>query len=189
MKIAPRNSEDQSQGGVGLIELLVYSALLLVVLSVVGGMLVTMLTVQRNVVNEANSVTRAHLIAQSLETGIRNSTAVKLEGNGSGSQFLLARSATGSPTASFTCIAWYYSLESKSVRYRRSSTAITFPTSTDLAGWTVLGDEVQPVSNGGIFQLVGSRLNLNFSQRSEAPVTITTSISTRGGSWESAPCF
>lgn len=184
-------SSGPSEAGMGLIELVVYSALLVTVMLAVGGMLISLLTTQRNVVNAANTSGSAQLIAKSLQSGIRNSTAVKLNAIGASDQLLLARSASAENSVSWVCLAWYFSGQTGQVRTITSSSAIPTPTSGDLTGWTLLAQGVSPSSGSGIFSLAGTRLSFSFEQRisNEAATSIQTSISARGGPWVSAPCF
>jgi hypothetical protein len=179
------------EAGMGLIELLIYSALLVTVMLAVGGMLISLLTTQRNVVNAADTASASQLVAESLQSGIRNSTAVKLDSIGASDQLLLARSASSESSVSWVCLAWYYSAQTGQVRTFRSSSAIASPTAVDLAGWTLLAQGVSPTFGSGIFSLTGTRLSVAFKHRisNEAASSIQTSVSTRGGPWGSAPCF
>ena len=178
----------------GLIELIVYSALTIVVLSVVGGILVTILTVQRNVVNGATTAEQAQLIAETVESGVRNATAIKIENFSSGDQMVTARSAKTGSTITWSCLAWYFSADSiheGNIRYFRSSTAIATPNSGELASWTLLGEGISQVSSTPIFSIAGTSLSLQFSEQveSDPAVTINSTTYVRGGPWKSDPCF
>lgn len=176
----------------GLIELLVYSMLMLVVLGVVGGFLVVLLNVQREVVNTSSAAASSQLVANTVETGIRNATAFNLTTQNTSDQMLVARSADSGETIRWVCVAWYYSTAGTgSVRYLRSTGPIGVPNAGELSSWTLLGDGISPTLGAGIFSVTGTRLSLNFSEHvaGDPPVTISTMVSPRGGSWKGEPCF
>jgi len=180
--------------GMGLIELIVYSALTVVVLSVVGGILITILTVQRNVVNGATTAEQAQLIAETVESGVRNATAIQIENFSSGDQMVTARSAKTGSTITWSCLAWYFtanSVHGGNIRYLRSNSAIVTPNSSELSNWTLLGEGVSPVSSTPVFSLAGTSLSLQFSEQveSDPAVTINSTSYVRGGPWKSDPCF
>lgn len=175
-----------------LVELLVYLGLLLVVVMILCGLLINLLNVQRRVVNATSASQQAQLIAQTLETGVRNATAIKLEQVSSTEQMVTVRSAQSASTLSWICIAFYFnSANGGSVRYQRSSSAIAAPSADQLSGWTLLGQGISANPQGNLFTLVGTRLSFNFVSRIQnSPSTVINSqISARGGAVVSAPCF
>ena len=181
----------RSESGLGLVELIIYAALSLTVLSVVGGIVISLVNVQNQVMNSANGAEQAQLISRSIGTGVRNSTAISLESVASVDQILRVRTASTSSTATWLCQAWYFSAAEKTVRFKSMSTAVATPSSQDLAGWTLLGSGVTPAQGQQIFQLNGLKVSLEFSERlaSESPIVIKTSASGRGAVRISAPCF
>lgn len=186
------NITRQARGeqGLGLIELMIYAAFSLVVLGMVGSIFIVMLTTQQNVLATNSSASSAQLVATTVETGIRNSTAFALTTEPNGNQFLVARSAGSGANPSWQCIAWYYSVDG-AIRYHRSESAITAPSSGELTSWTLLGTGLLPTQGSTIFSGSGRILNLDFQESSpETPtVTIATSVSSQAGPVESAPCF
>ncbi|WP_138315765.1 hypothetical protein [Rhodoluna limnophila] len=181
-----------STKGVGLIEVLLYSALTLIVLTMLAGMLSTMLNVQRNVVNGSSASQQAQLIAKSVDTGIRNATAVRLDSVNTADQFVVARSATAGANISWTCLAWYFESQGDGrVLFHRSSTAIPVPTAEERDQWLVLGEGIIAKNTSGIFSLSGSRLSLFFDSKlaGTPPVSIRKTVSAVAGTWESEPCF
>lgn len=186
------NMTRQARGeqGLGLIELMIYAAFSLVVLGMVGSIFIVMLTTQQNVLTTNSSAASAQLVATTIETGIRNSTAFALTTEPSGNQFLVARSAGSGANPSWQCIAWYYSVDG-SLRYHRSDSAITAPSSGELSSWTLLGTGLVPTQGTTIFSGSQAVLNLDFQARNPGTptVTIATSVSPQAGPVESAPCF
>jgi len=183
--------KNRSERGFGLVELIIYAALSLTVLSAVGGVVISMVNVQNQVMNSANAAEQAQLISRSVGSGVRNSTAITLETVSSVDQILRVRTASSTATATWFCQAWYFSASERAVRFKSSSTAIQTPTGQDLAGWTLLGSGVTAAQGQQIFLLSGAKVSLAFAEQlgSEAPIVIRTSASGRGAVRISAPCF
>ena len=182
----------KSDSGMSLVELLVYLGLLLVVVVILSGLLINLLNVQNRVVNAASASQQAQLIAQTLETGVRNATAIKLEQVSSTEQMVTLRSAQSASNLSWVCMAFYFNAANGgSVRYQRSPSAIAIPSAGQLGQWTLLGQGISASPQGNLFTLVGTRLSFNFASRVQnSPSTVINSqISARGGALVSAPCF
>ena len=177
--------------GLGLVELIIYSALTLIILSSVGGVVVSMVSVQNQVMDSANAAEQAQLISRSVNSGVRNATAVDLQTVNTTDQILRVRTASGAGIAVWSCKAWYFRAANKELRMRTSSSAIANPTQTDLDGWTLLASGVRATQGQQIFLLNGLKLSLVFSEQkaNETPIIIKTSVSQRGGVRISAPCF
>ena len=181
----------KSETGVGLVELLIYVALSLVVLSAVGGVVISLVNVQNQVMTTANAAEQAQVIARSVESGVRNATAVDLQTINTSDQMLMVRTASATGTAVWSCQAWYFSNASKSLFTKTSNAAIGAPTQQGLASWTQLASGVAPSQGQQIFLLSGTKVSLNFAEQvaKETPIVIKTSVSQRGGVRISAPCF
>lgn len=184
-------AKSNSNQGMGLVELLVYLALILLVLSAVGGVLISMVNVQNQVLASANNAQQAQLVSRSVTTGVRNSTGVNLQTVGTADQILRVRTAGTQSTTNWICQAWYFNADSRELRFRSSPTAIATPSGSDLAGWTLLASGITGVQGQNIFALAGSKLSVVFSQQlgKESPIVIRTSASERAGIRVSAPCF
>ena len=171
---------------------MIYTALSLVVLGIVGGILIVSLTTQQSVTTTSLAASSAQLVADTVETGIRNSTAFTLTTQPSGNQFLVARSAGAGSSPSWECVAWYYTAgASGSVHYLHRATSIAAPSSSDLASWTLLGAGISPTQGSTIFSGSTTVLSLNFKESSPGnpTVTIATSVTSQAGPVMSAPCF
>ena len=182
----------RADAGFTLVELLVYSALLTMVLSVVAGLMISALTTHTTVRTAFDAATDAQLAADSIESGVRNSTAFALSAPNGTDQLLrvrVPRGATGSIT--WVCAAWYYSASGDALRYRESTGAIAAPTPTALANWTLLASEVQPVSGSTVFTATGDRLTLAFTADAgtSSPAQASSIAVRRANDWVSAPCF
>ena len=181
----------RSEQGLGLVEFIIYAALTLTILSALGGVVISMVSVQNQVMDSANAAEQAQLISRSVNSGVRNATAVDLQTVNSVDQILRVRTASGASTAVWSCQAWYFSSVSKSLRMKTSATAIANPTQQDLDGWTLLASGVTAPQGQQIFLMSGSKLSLAFAEQKakETPIIIRTSVSQRGGVRISAPCF
>ena len=189
--ISQVTSKRNNQSGLGLVELLVYCAMLLIVLGVVLGSMVSLLSVQRAVVTQSTTAQNAHLIAKTLETHIPSSTAIQLQTNSDGDQLVITRTAGSGEILDWVCLAWYFDRESQDIRFLRSDSAVSFPTSAGASTWVLLGESVSGLQNNEVFSLIGGQLKVGFALESDeqSSVSIHTTITARGGSWESAPCF
>ena len=177
------------QSGFSLIELVVYSLVLALVLAIVGGMFISLLTTQRTVSQMNDASTKGQLAADSIETGIRNSSAYTLSEPTPTSQLLKARVARGTNTnIIWKCAAWYYTpADGGSIRYAESGSAITENVST----WLVLATGVKPTSGALIWGIQGEQLTIDFEALAgeDAPATISSSAVSRAEVLESGTCF
>ena len=190
--IRATNAKLDDQAGLGLVELMIYMALMLVALSAVAGLFIGMFNVNNEVTGSVASAGQAQVTANSVESGIRNATAVSVQTVGATAQLVMARTATQTANSSFVCQAWYFdSASGGSIRFKQSQTAIAVPDAATLQTWTLLIDGVQAPQASPVFRLVGRRLDLNFTatKAKQTPVVINTSASVRAETWESTPCF
>jgi hypothetical protein len=185
------SQKPKREDGLGLVELIIYMALTLIILSAVGGVVISMVSVQNQVMGSANAAEQAQLISRSINSGVRNSTAVQLQAVNGVDQILRVRTASGSSTAVWSCQAWYFNAAEQSLRMKTSGNAIPTPSQSDLTGWTLLASGVSPVQGQTIFLQNGTKLSIIFSEHvaNETPIIIRTSVSQRGGVRISAPCF
>jgi hypothetical protein len=189
---APGNARKPTDVGMSMVELLIYLGLLVVVVVILGGLLINLLNVQKRVVNGTSAAQQAQSIAQALQVGVRNATAIKLVQIGSTDQMVSLRSAQSNSPASYVCIAYYFSsANGGSLRYQRSAGAIATPSVGQLASWTLLGQGLTGTQSGQMFALAQQRLSFGFVSRlqSSPATTIQSIVTARGGPVESAPCF
>ena len=187
-----RPRTEDPEAGFTLIELIVYSALLLLVLSVVAGLFISGLNTATRVRTVANASTAGQIVADSVETNIRNASDFQLTVPTGTDQFLVARTAQRGATLAWSCIAWYYSASGTgSILFKQSATAIPAPTAADLSTWVLLNQGVSPVSGTTIFSSAGQRLTVNFKGLAgdHPPVIITSSATSRAGASGSLACY
>lgn len=182
----------QSEQGFTLIELLIYCLLLGIVLTIVGGMVISATTASRTVVSVDQASTSGQLVSKSVVRGIRNSSDFRLTSPTGTDQLLVARTVGGAATPAWMCSAWYYSAAGDgSVRYKTSASAILPPTAAELQTWTLLGEGVKPVTGTGIFSAIDEQLSISFLGLAgdHPPVTITSSATSRAGASGSVTCY
>lgn len=166
-------------------ELLIYSLLLGGVLTLVGSLLINSLRTEDTVSGVIDATTSAQLTAESVSTGIRNSSVFKLETVNGSDQLLRARVVDANGV--WTCTAWYYSNSANTVRYNQN-TGLLAPagySATALANWTLLASNVVPAAGAAatapIFSQAASQVTINFRVLAgdNPPATINTSANRR----------
>ncbi len=185
---ATRNDDD----GFTLVELMVYSIILTVVLGVVASMYLSLNATQQVVSTTVDASSQAQVAADSIETGVRNSSAFSLTAPSVGTQFLRARVATGTTTIVWKCAAWYYSTAGGgTIRYKVSTTAIAAPSEATAATWSKLATGVAPSTGTTIFSVSADTVTFGFNVKSgtEPVAKVVSSAVQRAGLWVSAPCF
>jgi len=177
--------------GVTLIEVIVYALLLSVVIAIAGGMIFSAVTTSKTVVSMTQNSTAGQLVSRSVVTGIRNSSDFQLSGPVGDDQFLVARRAGAGATLTWSCEAWYYSVTENKVWHTGSGLAILPPTAAEVATWTLLTEDVQPVSGTAIFSALNDRLSISILGLDGAhrPIDITSSATSRAGASGSLTCY
>jgi len=184
----PRRKGDEE--GFTLVELAVYSLLIGVVIAMVGGLIISVTMTQRTVSSVAAASNEAQVAADSIATGVRNSSAFLVTTSGS-DQILQARIAQGSGTAlTYVCAAWYYSSSNDTIRYRQSTAALGTITASSTTSWLLVTDGVEPTTGTGIF--VGAKPDLSVSFTATAgdnpPAQVSTKV-TVPSKWTGGTCF
>jgi len=162
MSIA-RPSTESREAGFTMIELVVAAMLFVVVFTVVGGIFLSLLRTQQTVDVLTGSANSGQLAANSIESGIRNSTDFQLTAVGS-DQLIVAQTAGSGSTLTWNCAAWYYSAagDGEIRSTRTTGAAIDAPTSTELADWTLVLEGVEPATGSTIFAASGPQLTVSF---------------------------
>jgi len=183
--------------GFTLVELIISSALISVVIVVVGGVLVSSMRADETVRTVTTSTTDGQLVANVIDSGMRNSTAVSVSIASDGvSSFAVARVAGASGAE---CVAWFYDAELDTVFRRVSPSAITAPEPGSVSSdWVPLSAGIVPdVDDAGteypVFAADGARgLTLRYAvEAGGGPSSLfITTITGRAPSTNASPqCF
>src|SRR4051812_43915638 len=89
--------------GFTLVELVIAAMILVLVLSVVGAMITSLSKTSTTVTGMTSTSTSAQLAAESIERGIRNSSDFFLTSPTGSDQLLVARTAQGTTSLTWTC--------------------------------------------------------------------------------------
>ncbi|RJT88506.1 hypothetical protein D6T64_10265 [Cryobacterium melibiosiphilum] len=181
----------EAQEGFTLVELLIYMLFALVVLSIIGGLLISSLSIERDVRSASTAADTGQLISRSVQVGVRNASYVALQ-NIDDTQFLLARTAGTTSPVVWACQAWFFTPAGGGTVYtKRLSPAavIAPPTGAALTSWIKLGDGVSP---GGtpVFGGVDGRITvaLAIDAGENLPVSINSTATMRTLATRSDPC-
>jgi hypothetical protein len=139
------------QAGISLVEVIMYSALTALVLSVLGGLFYAGFQTQAITSQRDAATGAAQVLANSLQTSVHNASAVSVS-----AKVVQARVAVGN--SGWQCVVWAITADGKLV-YKTSSVAIT---STDYSTWTVLASGASGRLSGGA-AFSGSTTQLNYS--------------------------
>lgn len=164
--------------GFTLIELLASSLLFAVIFTVIGSIFISLVRTQESVETTTQTTSGGQLVARSIDDGIRNSSGFQLTAVGT-DQMLTARTAGSGATLTWTCTAWYYASGGDgSIRTFTSSTAISAPSATQLANWTLLIEGVEPRVGTTVFTVDGPRLSVAFDALADGqnPTAIEFSV-------------
>ena len=201
----------RSESGYTLVELLIYSSLLVLVLTVVGGMLLNTVTSEQKVLDSANANGVSQLISSSVHSGVRNATALKITDSAdtdNDDQLLVVTAVSSDPAATAAvrvCQAWYYTEQNGGAMYYQRGTApIAAPTADalahDMTGWTLLGSGLSAMEvSAGVTQPLfndsstgNPSITLNFAINADgesSPALISTTVTSRqSAALNGAPC-
>ena len=183
-------ADDDNEAGFTLVELLVYSLLLVIVLSIVGSLVFNTMSVNRDVRNGTQAASLGQLVATSVNNSVRQASWVSVTDLANG-QYLAVRTATGGAALGWTCRSWYFDSTGAGALYTTTSaTKITQPASTPTT-WTLLGTGLAAPSGGKVFTKSGTGLvlDLRVAVTNRAPVLIQSTTQSRQSATESAPCL
>jgi Tfp pilus assembly protein PilV len=171
----PRGDET----GMSMVEVIIYSALTALALSVLGGLFVVGLQTQAAASDRDAATGAAQVVSNSLQTSIRNASKVSVS-----DWVVKARVASGA--TGWQCVAWALTPDNKLV-YKKDTAAIT---STDYAAWTVLAIGVTgPEGGGAAFTGGPEKVSYSLRFRSGA-VTVAGTVATHAfGTGSPDPCW
>ena len=186
------------QSGFTLIELLLYVALSLVVLVIAGGILISGLRTQQTTSSVTDAANTAQQIVRSVQSGVRNASAVSVTSPAAGTQLLIARTIGSDPNSTApSCQAWYYTPTNGGSVYTTKTTPaalITLPAGGPQGVWSILGTGVTPSDpvTGNVFNAPsGGRVELRFdvAAGTHPYVLVNTMTYTPQVATVSTPCF
>lgn len=165
--------------GVSLVELLIYIALSVVVLTIIAAILINALRTEATVRDSAASANSAQIAAQSLNRGIHNASAIEVTSPAAGITVVRTRSIDSSAAGVWRCEAW--AVADGELRTTNSTTAIALPTTASaVSSWLLLAAGVQPIGSAPIFSLGADDRSLGVSltvaDGDAVPVNLDTTI-------------
>ncbi|WP_370448415.1 type II secretion system protein J [Cryobacterium sp. TMT2-18-3] len=182
--------------GFTLIELVISTALALLVLVIVGGMFVSTIQAQTSVREAAQSSNTGQLVSKALTRDVRAAREFRATSPSAGTCLLRLTVVSNALTTpvSVRYVAWYFG--NGEIRSTRSTSAIAVPASpSDVATWTLFASGVSRAASTPVFSASGSQVVLSFrvAGASGAPVLIQTTAASRQpmptpGPGVSTPC-
>jgi len=189
----------QKNKGFTMLELLISSALSIIILVIAGSVLIAGLRTQESSQSVTDAANTAQQIVRSIQAGVKNSSAISVTTNGTtGAQLLMTRTISSDPNSTApSCQDWYYTPASGGLLYTRRTTPaspITLPNGGPAGIWTLLGSGVSPadLATGKVFSAPsGDRVELKFSVAAGShPYVLISTMNYRTQSTTlSAPCF
>ncbi len=172
--------------GMTLVELIVYSVLMVLVAAIVGTTLVQTMWVQHHITgtNDANNFAQTHLSA--MELGVRNASEIRVSSDG---RLLVVkrRSTAQSDANAAVCSGWYLdpagdlrAVTQAATGTPRTVAAVANP--SNAASWPLAVDGARPPASGKAFALSGSTVTIAVevdTTRNRPPVTFRTQAAQR----------
>lgn len=158
--IARLRSRLREDEGFSLTELLIVVLLLSLVLGVVASIYLSSTRTQVNVQTVSRATTDAQSAIAAIDRAIRTATEVhQVDAN-----TISARVPGSGDPVTFACMAWHHDPVSGDLRFRSfpDGTAITSPTAASVATWSLLAQNVRPISGSAIYGWDGVSLAIAF---------------------------
>jgi hypothetical protein len=133
-----------AEAGLSLVEVILYSALTVLVFTVVGGMFYAGFQAQASALGRDAATGSAQVVSTSLQTEIGNASDVTVSDDGTMVQARVAN-GTAADSQPWKCEAWVLR-SNGDVVFKSSSSAIT---STDYSTWPVLATGASGPADGG----------------------------------------
>jgi len=168
-------------GGVTLVELLVYLLVLVIVVAAIGSLLISGLTGQRDITAAGNAASESSVVAESLTSSVRTAAQIgspaTVAGVGEMFQTATATFPTVS-TVSWSCRAWLVTIDGRILtRVTTPAAVVPAPAGLDaagLAGWTLLASGVSPAPGASsVFAVTSTRVRITASIAGPADGTPT----------------
>ena len=140
----------RDDAGFTLIELLIYVSLMVVVVTLVGAILLTALTGQKDITDSSSGSTGGQLVTQSISSNVRSATAIHVTTISSSRELLQVSTPGRGATAAPKCVALYFTTDDGGAVFTKtSSTTIAAPTGSNPSGWTKLAEGLVKSARSG----------------------------------------
>lgn len=179
--------------GFTLTEMIAAAAIFALVSLTLGGVMISISNAQTQVTTSTSATNMAQTAADSIDTGVRNASALNLTASGS-DQLLVAKVAGAGAALTWQCRGWYYSAAGGGKLWTTQTapgTKIAVPSSSQLATWTLLVDGVTPSAGTTVFTRSGSRVEVGFlvAVTGTSPVQMDFTTTSLLGVSEDASCY
>lgn len=150
-----REVRQDGQRGTSLVELIVYSLLLVLVMAIAGSVLIRTLTTQRDVRSMAQASSTGQVAVRLFERSVRNAAQVSVPAAHGGNLVIVKTRVglDGAAAASWLCRAWHYDAASDELRTISGpatgtpvTSGLSYPLSS--SAWTVALSGVVPTLSG-----------------------------------------
>jgi prepilin-type N-terminal cleavage/methylation domain-containing protein len=151
----------RTERGFTLIELIIAMGLMLLVLTVIGGIMISGFTTQQGVGETTTATSQAQLTARQLEANVRQASMVEVfEGDATDSQLMVARTETGSGEHDWECQAWFYDDTAGAIFHLTYQGDNTWPWGSSITNWIDLGSGITEAVDVG--SILGDTLDWLF---------------------------
>lgn len=175
MKAADGGRHDD---GFTLIEVLITSALLPLLVGLVGALVITAQRTDSTVRAATSAATAGQIVIDGVTTAARSADWASVSTSGTG-QLLRVRTASTDTTLSWSCRAWWF--DGGKIWLKSASTTIAAPTAPATQGWTLVATGVAAQETNPVFVYAAGALSVMYtvSDGSQSPVLIATTVSPR----------
>lgn len=183
-------SRPEDADGFTLIELIVYAALSLIVLVIIGGLFFQTFSVQSRVGTSTASTTNGQQTLSKIAKTVRNSTSVTVASSTSGS-LIVTKTTNSAGTVTCGYKAYYFAYVGDGAIYYKASTAtITEPAAAALSSWKkVLTGATKPATQTP-FTAVSTAVTMHFFVKvgTTSPVELNSTVVSRATYLEASQC-
>lgn len=140
MKRAIRKLRASADAGMSLVELLIYSLLLVTILVIAGAIIMNSLTTQQTVTTVTSATSAGQLVSSSVEQGIRNASSFQVATPTAFGQALRSRTVrvTQAGVSTWQCQAWFRTSGGDFYTRVGNATIAVPATAGDLTSWTLI---------------------------------------------------
>lgn len=141
---AARPARKRDDEGFSLVELIAYMSILSLVLAIIGGILISTMTGERDIRTRAEATTAGQSVVASVQAGVRNAAFTQLV-DLPNAQMLTVRTAGTGATLTWACEAWYFTTDNGGSLYQKRTnpaTQIAQPTAATLSTWVLIANGI-----------------------------------------------